>query len=105
MEVTNENFFKEFPTILKHIANASFVAINVVMSGCDRVIFNDAAKSSLQHYYDLIKEDADKYHMLQLGLTLIEEDTSTGTFIFLDLLLAALPPTSRPLRVSLPFLT
>lgn len=84
MEVTDLNFRSLLVPILRSITNATFVAIDVEMSGIstrrdgasDRS--RSAGKPSLQQQYEESKEAAEKYQILQLGITCVEEDREKG---------------------------
>jgi poly(A)-specific ribonuclease len=84
MEVTDLNFRSQLLPILRSISGATFVAIDVEMSGIstrrdgvsDRS--RNSGKPNLQQQYEESKEAAEKYQILQLGITCVEEDREKG---------------------------
>jgi len=85
MEVSNTDFRRELLTILKHIANATFVSFDLEMSGIttrpkygagDRS--HDIGKPTLQQQYEEMKDAAETFQVLQLGITCVEEDREKG---------------------------
>ena len=90
MDVDGAHFKGELLSILKHISNATFVAIDLEMSGIttrpryqpgDRSL--DANKPTLQAQYEETKDAAEAFQVLQIGITCLEEDHERGnTFLF-----------------------
>lgn len=85
MEVTQSHFRQQLLPILKHIANASFVTFDLEMSGIstrpkhspgDRS--HDVSKPSLQKQYDEMRAAAQKFQVLQVGITCVEEEQEKG---------------------------
>jgi poly(A)-specific ribonuclease len=81
MEVEATNFWPCLLPLLKDIANAEFISIDVEMSGIstrNRNSPNDRSqeprKPSLQEQYLETKAAAELYQVLQFGLTCVEED-------------------------------
>ncbi|PQE32278.1 CAF1 family ribonuclease protein [Rutstroemia sp. NJR-2017a WRK4] len=81
MEVDKNNWKQLLVPILKDIANASFVSFDLEMSGIstrpkytagDRS--HDVGKPTLQKQYEEVKEAAETFQVLQLGITCVEED-------------------------------
>jgi poly(A)-specific ribonuclease len=87
MEVTDVNFHFLLPTILKSIAEAAFVAIDIEMSGISTRLSagtdrqHDHGKPTLQKQYEDSKLAAEKYQILQLGITCVEEDRKNGRIL------------------------
>ena len=86
MEVTDLNFRSQLLPILRAISNATFVAIDVEMSGISTRRYgvnersHDTGKPNLQQQYEESKEAAERYQILQLGITCVEEDRERGMF-------------------------
>ncbi|OBT87011.1 hypothetical protein VE02_03691 [Pseudogymnoascus sp. 03VT05] len=87
MEVDQQHFWHELLPILKVISTASFVTVDVEMSGISTKSryspggrFNDIGKPSLQQQYEDTKDAAERYQVLQIGLTCVEEDWKNGVY-------------------------
>ncbi|KFY06733.1 hypothetical protein V492_07795 [Pseudogymnoascus sp. VKM F-4246] len=87
MEVDQQHFWHELLPILKTISTASFVTVDVEMSGISTKSryspsgrFNDTGKPSLQQQYEDTKAAAERYQVLQIGLTCVEEDRKNGVY-------------------------
>ena len=85
MEVDCFNFRTLLPNILSSIANSRFVSIDLELSGIPRKSFQDRnaqsdrhGKQSLQARYSETKAAAERFHILQLGLTCVQEDREEG---------------------------
>jgi len=85
MEVDQQHFWAELIPILKNISKSSFVTVDVEMSGIStrqryspNGRFNETGKPSLQEQYEETKEAAERYRILQIGFTCIEEDRQSG---------------------------
>lgn len=83
MDVDQANFRKTLWEILKNIANATFVTFDLEMSGIttrakpgDRTY--DAGKPNLQQRYEEIKNAAETFQILQMGITCVEENREKG---------------------------
>lgn len=83
MEVTRNNFARLLPRMLQDIGDCSFVALDFEFSG----IFNQKLRPasayvdgdlSLQKRYEEVKQAAEEYQILQVGLTLVVEDSENG---------------------------
>jgi len=77
MEVDKKHFNVHLLPILRHIANAEFVAFDLEMSGIGSSIKRDD-KPNLQEVYEDVKAAAEKYQVLQVGITCIEKDEEHG---------------------------
>ena len=78
--------------MLKALADAHFVAIDLELSGIQsktihrtKVVENGStengstsSKQTLQQRYEEAKEAAERYQILQVGLTIVNEDAETG---------------------------
>ncbi|KAJ6096005.1 CAF1 family ribonuclease [Penicillium sp. IBT 16267x] len=81
MDVTAGNFTALLPWILYQISCSSFIAIDLEFSGIAIAPSNQAQKDqSLQDRYTEVKAAAEKYQILQIGLTICQEDSTTGTY-------------------------
>jgi poly(A)-specific ribonuclease len=85
MEVDRGSFWPELLSILHAISSSTFVAVDVEMSGIttkQRYGPNsrqtDANKLTLQEQYEETKSAAERYQVLQVGLTCIEENPDEG---------------------------
>ncbi|KAF7891512.1 uncharacterized protein EAF02_001837 [Botrytis sinoallii] len=81
MEVDKENWQRLLLPILKDIANATFVSFDLEMSGIttrpkhtSQERTHDIGKPSLQQQYEEVKDAAETFQVLQLGITCVEED-------------------------------
>jgi poly(A)-specific ribonuclease len=87
MEVDKSSFNAQLLPILQHIANATYVTFDLEMSGITtrpRHSTNDRShelgKPSLQEQYEEVKDAADTYQIVQVGITCVEEDREKGEF-------------------------
>ena len=86
MDVTRHNFNATLPFILEDIANADFVAIDLEFSGIPGQQPNKpkwgfqgpTGLPTLQERYTDIKSAAEKYQVLQLGITCASADALEG---------------------------
>lgn len=86
MDVGPRTFLHQLPSILNAIADAHFVAIDLELSGIPtrkpRAVGEDTGKPNLQSRYEETKMAAEKYQVLQLGITCVGEDRVKGTHAF-----------------------
>ena len=88
MDVKGNNFRGLLPSILKAISQAHFVSFDLELSGIpgrqrgqSRAPGEaESGKQTLQERYEETKKAAEKYQVLQLGLTCVEEDKERGRF-------------------------
>ena len=86
MDVTGMNFQRHLPSILGAISRAHFVSIDLEFSGIavkqkgpSRVPGQaGSGKQTLQERYEETRKAAERYQVLQLGLTCVEEDRDQG---------------------------
>ena len=81
MDVPNSRFPYEIVKIIQEVADSHFIAFDLEFSG---VAGRRAAKSqklTLQEYYEDIREAAEKYQILQVGLTIVQEDLKKGGYV------------------------
>lgn len=86
MDIDQRTFHRQLLPILKSIANAAFVSFDFEMSGIsakskygagDRS--HNIGKPSLQQQYEEMKEAAETFQILQVGICCVEEDRERGT--------------------------
>ncbi|KAF5866425.1 hypothetical protein ETB97_011977 [Aspergillus alliaceus] len=101
MDITPKTFPFFLPRILDDIATCSFVSIDFEFSGiaCPSAGPN-SGKSTLQERYEEVKASANKYGIVQIGLTICHEDTETGTYILKPYNLYLSPIIDRRLDVG-----
>jgi poly(A)-specific ribonuclease len=81
MEVPSHKFSSELVKILKLIADSHFVALDLEFSGiASRRARTGRSRLSLQQVYEETREAADQYQILQVGLTIVEEDAQKGIY-------------------------
>ena len=86
MDVTGRTFQSEMHRILEAIANSSDVSYDLELSGIPSRQTGQArapgrsedGKQTLQERYEETKRAAERYQILQLGLTCVEEDLNRG---------------------------
>lgn len=78
MEVDRQRFWPQLLPILNHISKASFISFDLEMSGITvHPRFGPSErkrKSTMQEQYEETKEAAERYQILQMGITCVEED-------------------------------
>lgn len=84
MEVDRNSFQSRLLEILEDIAKARFVAFDLELSGIHRQPHRPSnsrrkGKQTLQQRYTEVKEAAETYTILQVGITCIEESAEDGT--------------------------
>jgi len=80
MDIPNSRFPQEVVRIIQEVAESHFIALDLEFSGVAsrRSVQNSGGKPSLQEYYDYVKAAAEKYQVLQVGLTIVKEDLTKG---------------------------
>ncbi|KAI9824503.1 MAG: hypothetical protein M1819_000858 [Sarea resinae] len=89
MDVDRFSFQDLLPKLLTSISRAHFVSFDLELSGIYTKVVTkarfseagDAGKQTLQQRYEEMKEAAERYQVLQIGLTCIEEDLEKGITI------------------------
>lgn len=87
MDVKGIAFQPQLPGLLEAIADAHFVAIDLELSGIQSRSINKPAglveggQQTLQQRYEEVKEAAEKYQVLQIGLTCVKEDRDKGAHV------------------------
>ena len=86
MDVSRRAFLWQFPRILRALADAHFISIDLELSGIQSKSASknkgtdgdQGTKQTLQERYKEAKEAAEKYQVLQIGITLVNEDSERG---------------------------
>lgn len=89
MDVNINNFQSQLPSIVGPIANSRVVSIDLELSGIPGRQSGQArtpgrsedGRQTLQERYEENKRAAERYQILQLGLTCVEEDLKRGRWI------------------------
>lgn len=88
MDVTGHTFQSQLFSILGAISRSHFVSFDLELSGIPSKQFkskptgqSEDGKQTLQQRYKEIKAAAERYHVLQLGLTCVEEDRDRGVYV------------------------
>lgn len=80
MDVDQQHFNVHLLDILRHIANAEFVAFDLEMSGIGTSP-RRSRKPSIQEVYEDVKAAAETYQVLQVGITCIEKDEESDMYV------------------------
>ncbi|KAF4219726.1 hypothetical protein CNMCM8980_007556 [Aspergillus fumigatiaffinis] len=81
MEVTVQTFPYHLPRILDDLATCCFVSMDFEFSGIATTSSNpNRGSQTLQARYEEVKKSADKYQILQVGLTICHEDTENASY-------------------------
>ncbi|KAK4540188.1 hypothetical protein LTR36_009686 [Oleoguttula mirabilis] len=82
MEVDKVSFYPLLLDIFTDISEAHFVAIDLELSGVpSKGMRADPGKPTLQQRYRETKEAAERYQILQIGITCVKQDTDSGKYI------------------------
>ena len=77
MDVNGRDFQRQLSSILRAISTARFVAFDLELSGIPSRHVGHG-KQTLQGRYEETKKAAERFQILQLGLTCAEEDKDRG---------------------------
>ncbi|KAF4177482.1 hypothetical protein CNMCM8694_000231 [Aspergillus lentulus] len=81
MDVTAQTFPYHLPRILDDLATCCFVSMDFEFSGIATTSSNpNRGSQTLQARYEEVKNSADKYQILQVGLTICHEDTENASY-------------------------
>lgn len=84
MDILSRQFSNELVKIIQLIADSHFVAFDLEFSGiANRRLRGGKSRSSLQQVYEEVKEAAKVYQVLQVGLTIVEEDSQKGRYQYI----------------------
>lgn len=85
MDIDQSHFQKKLLPILQNIANATFVSFDLEMSGISTKPkyssgerSHNVGKPTLQQQYEDMKNAAETFQIVQLGITCVEEDREKG---------------------------
>ncbi|KAI7343061.1 CAF1-domain-containing protein, partial [Hortaea werneckii] len=82
MNVDKVSFYPFILDILTDISESRFVAIDLELSGVPtKQIRHQAGKPSLQDRYAETKEAAERYQILQIGVTCVKQDVENGKYV------------------------
>lgn len=82
MDVDKVSFYPLLLDILTDISEAHFVAIDLELSGVPtKQIRKEAGKPSLQERYAETKEAAERYQILQIGITCVQQDIVNNKYV------------------------
>lgn len=86
MDITHATFPQELIKIIQHIADSRFIAFDLEFSGvAARRQGGGSGRFTLQEYYHDLRSAAQIYQILQIGLTIVNEDTKKGKLPDLEL--------------------
>jgi poly(A)-specific ribonuclease len=77
MEITSKNFWESLPEVLEAMAAATYVSIDVEMTGVYTKNIMSPAKPSMDMIYEQAREAAERFQIVQFGLTCISHSRST----------------------------
>ncbi|KAF7596759.1 54S ribosomal protein L17 mitochondrial [Aspergillus hancockii] len=101
MDITHRTFPYFLPRILDDIATCSFVSIDFEFSGiATPPVGPNGGTRTLQERYDEVKRSADKYRIVQIGLTVCHEDHESGKYTLRPYNLYLSPIIDRKLDVE-----
>ncbi|KAI7505337.1 CAF1-domain-containing protein [Hortaea werneckii] len=82
MNVDKVSLYPFILDILTDISESRFVAIDLELSGVPtKQIRHQAGKPSLQERYAETKEAAERYQILQIGVTCVQQDAENGKYV------------------------
>jgi len=81
MDVDKVSFYPLILDLLTDISEAHFVAVDLELSGVPSKPIGRRGRQTLQQRYLETKEAADRYQILQIGLTICERDSTNGKYI------------------------
>ena len=91
MDVEWSNFRAQLPSVLRAISQSRFVALDLELSGIPSrqpkkprdPSRDEGGKQTLQERYEETKDAAERFQILQLGLTCVEENMDRGRILLL----------------------
>ena len=81
MDVPHSRFPYEILKIIQEVADSHLIAFDLEFSGVAGRRPAKSGKLTLQEYYEDIKEAAEKYQILQVGFTIVQEDLEKGRYV------------------------
>ncbi|PYI04357.1 CAF1 family ribonuclease [Aspergillus sclerotiicarbonarius CBS 121057] len=101
MDISAQTFFYHLPRVLDDLASCCFVSIDFEFSGIAKTPgVSSKSKSTLQERYEEVKNSADQYQILQVGLTICHEDPETATYTLKPYNLYLSPIIDRKLELE-----
>ncbi|OIW33380.1 CAF1-domain-containing protein [Coniochaeta ligniaria NRRL 30616] len=80
MEITAENFWKSLPEVLEAMAAATYVSIDLEMTGIGTNRIMSSAKITIDVVYEQAKLAAERFQIVQFGLTCISHSQLTKAY-------------------------
>jgi poly(A)-specific ribonuclease len=77
MEITSENYWESLPGVLEAMAAATYVSVDVEMTGLYSKNTTTNAKTALNAIYEQAKEASERFQIVQFGLSCISYHKST----------------------------
>jgi hypothetical protein len=81
MDVSSAKFPSLVLRLLQEVADSHLVTVDFEFSGVAGHRPQGSGKLTLQEYYEDTKEAAEKYQVLQVGLTIVEEDLDHARYV------------------------
>jgi hypothetical protein len=81
MDVSSAKFPSLLLRLLQEVADSHFITVDFEFSGVAGHRPQGSGKLTLQEYYEDTKEAAEKYQVLQVGLTIVQEDLDQGRYV------------------------
>ena len=78
MDVSTQHFSGQLVKIIQSIATSHFVSFDLEFTGIP-TRQGHSGKVPLQSIYEELRQAAQRYQILQVGLTIVEEDLQNGT--------------------------
>jgi len=79
MDIDQRNFWATLPTVLKAIAEATYVAIDLEMTGIKSKSNTKSSEWDVEEVYRQAKASATGFHILQFGLTCVRYNMSVNS--------------------------
>lgn len=77
MEITSNNFWEALPEVLEAMAAATHIAIDLEMSGIFTNTTYPSTRPTIGRIYQQAKEAAERFQIVQFGLTCLHHGPST----------------------------
>lgn len=78
MEISSENFWESLAVVIEAIATATYVSFDLEMTGIYTKTSMAFAKLAINMVYEKAKEAAERFQIVQFGLTCISYDKKAG---------------------------
>ena len=84
MDINRFRFPTDLLDIIEYISQSHFIAFDLEFTGvAERRLRDGGKKLTLQEVYDDVREAAKRYQILQVGLTIVQEDRDKGELIMI----------------------